>query len=67
LLNYVYTIEYLIKGNCMTDVRTKEIVDRRKVKTLQILESDLKKIKDNQLKGESLTITIHRMLSGGLN
>jgi len=51
----------------MTDVRTKEIVDRRKVKTLQILESDLKKIKDNQLKGESLTITIHRMLSGGLN
>ena len=48
----------------MTDVRTREIVDRSKVKTLQILESDLEKVKANQLKGESLTLTIHRMLSG---
>ena len=48
----------------MADVRTREIVDRKKVKTLQILESDLAKVKANQRSGESLTLTVHRMLSG---
>lgn len=64
MLDLVYTIEYLFEALYMTDVRTREIVDRSKVKTLQILESDLEKVKANQLKGESLTLTIHRMLSG---
>jgi hypothetical protein len=51
----------------MSDVHTREIVDRKKVKTLQILESDLAKIKANQRPNESLTLTAHRMLNGESN
>ena len=47
----------------MQNVKTRQIVDRTKVRTLQVLDSDLAKIKSFKLDGESLTLTLNRILS----